>query len=365
LQVHLDRMPVPFPATESGVEIRILQRLFTEQDARIALCLSAIPEALPAIQRRIRPAMPREALKAALESMAERGLIERHTTARAVKYGKSVFVIGIYERQVDRLTEDLERDILQYFDEAFGRAVHTSVTPQFRIVPVNRSVPIERQVARYDDIREFTRRSAGPFAVMHCLCRQGKDLVHEPCHQTNVRRNCLMFAEAAQAMVKQGPAHYISREEMLEFLAQADEEGLVLEVHNVENPIFVCCCCGCCCGVLTSAKKLPRPADYFRTNYYAEAEAARCEVCGACVPRCQMEAIQADDGPPRVDRTRCIGCGLCVTTCPSEAMRLVKKEAEVTPPKDMIALYGRMFRERYGAWGMARAAGRAVLGLKV
>jgi len=29
LQQHLDRMPVGFPATQSGVEIRILQRLFT------------------------------------------------------------------------------------------------------------------------------------------------------------------------------------------------------------------------------------------------------------------------------------------------------------------------------------------------
>ena len=46
LQRHLDRMPVAFPPTESGVEIRILQRLFTPDEARMALCLSAIPERL-------------------------------------------------------------------------------------------------------------------------------------------------------------------------------------------------------------------------------------------------------------------------------------------------------------------------------
>ena len=36
LQQHLDRMPVGFPATESGVEIRILQRLFTPDEAALA-----------------------------------------------------------------------------------------------------------------------------------------------------------------------------------------------------------------------------------------------------------------------------------------------------------------------------------------
>ena len=37
LQRHLDRMPVAYPATESGVEIRILKQLFTPEEARLAL----------------------------------------------------------------------------------------------------------------------------------------------------------------------------------------------------------------------------------------------------------------------------------------------------------------------------------------
>ncbi len=49
LQRHLDRMPVPFPATESGVEIRILKQLFTPEDAKLTLLLSAIPEPLGTI----------------------------------------------------------------------------------------------------------------------------------------------------------------------------------------------------------------------------------------------------------------------------------------------------------------------------
>ena len=44
LQRHLDSMPIPFPATESGVELSLLKRLFSPREAEIALALSAVPE---------------------------------------------------------------------------------------------------------------------------------------------------------------------------------------------------------------------------------------------------------------------------------------------------------------------------------
>ena len=36
LQKHLDELPIGFPPTESGVEIRILKHLFTPEEAEIA-----------------------------------------------------------------------------------------------------------------------------------------------------------------------------------------------------------------------------------------------------------------------------------------------------------------------------------------
>jgi len=36
LQQSLDKLPISFPATESGVEIRILKRLFSPEKALIA-----------------------------------------------------------------------------------------------------------------------------------------------------------------------------------------------------------------------------------------------------------------------------------------------------------------------------------------
>ena len=57
LQKHLDSMPVGFPATASGVEIRILKQLFTPDEAKIALKLEYAPiasETLEDIYQRLK-----------------------------------------------------------------------------------------------------------------------------------------------------------------------------------------------------------------------------------------------------------------------------------------------------------------------
>jgi hypothetical protein len=40
LQRHLDRQAVGFPATRSGVEIKLLKHIFTPEEAEIACCLN-------------------------------------------------------------------------------------------------------------------------------------------------------------------------------------------------------------------------------------------------------------------------------------------------------------------------------------
>jgi electron transport complex protein RnfB len=364
LQRHLDRMPVPYPATESGVEIRILKQLFTPEEARLALYLSAIPEPLETIHRRTKHELDREQLREALDQMAEKGSIQKLPGKGGPRYGKAPLVLGMYEAQINRLTPELEREIRAYFDEKFGAALHSLRTPQMRTVPVNKSIEVERAVANYDDIRKFVEASPGPFAALNCICRQGKDLTGEPCRQTKERRNCLLFGVAAAMMTQKEVAREVSKDEMLGLLEQADREGLVLEPQNTLEPLFVCCCCGCCCGVLTTAKKLPRPADFFQTDFIAEVDRDTCQVCGACEPRCQMDAITSGDEPAKVAAERCIGCGLCVTTCPSGAVRLRKKEGRKPPPKDMQALYSTMFRERFGRLGAATAIAGHLMGRK-
>jgi NAD-dependent dihydropyrimidine dehydrogenase PreA subunit len=364
LQRHIDRGPIPYPATESGVEIRILKRLFAPDEARLALDVSALPESTGAIHRRTRHTMSREQLGESLDRMVEKGLIRKMPGKKGPRYSKMPLALGMYEAQVNRLTPELERDVRTYFDEAIGRELLGPRTPQMRTVPVHKAIPVERAVATYDDIRKSVEAMPGPFAVIPCICRQGRALTGEPCKQTHEPRNCLMLGVAAKATIESGLAREVSKEEMLGFLEQADREGLVLEPENTSDPMFVCCCCGCCCGVLTTAKKLPKPAGFFQSDFLAVVDGEKCQICGTCVTRCQMEAIAADDGPPVVAEERCIGCGLCVTTCPSGAMTLATKVRRPAPPKDTPALYTQIFKERFGPLGAATAVAGHLLGRK-
>jgi len=365
LQQHLDRMPVAFPPTPSGVEIRILQRLFTPEEADVALELSAIPESLATIHRRFGSRITLAELRRKLEHMADKGIVLSFPVAGEMRFAKLIFAVGMYERQLETLTPEFVRDSRQYFDEAFGRAFHTGKTTQLRIVPVNKQIAVERGVTTYDRIRAYIEASPGPFGALRCICRHGHDLLDEPCLQTKLRDNCLMIGPAARWAAESGTGQAVTREQMLDLLDQADRDGLVLQPENTKAPMFVCCCCGCCCGVLRSAKRLPRPADFFSSNFHAVADAEACESCGVCEARCQMEAIASPEGKAVVDHSRCIGCALCLATCPSGALRLEAVDHPKEPPDDTKALYLKLFEDRFGRWGMAKLGVRKLLGMKI
>jgi electron transport complex protein RnfB len=364
LQQHLDRMPVGFPATASGVELRLLRRLFTPEEAELALLLSAVPEPVGRIARRSGGRSADE-LARRLETMADKGLILAGGRGARRRFGKAPLAVGIYEMQVDRLTRELQQDFEQYAREAFGREFLGRRTTQMRTIPVNASFVPERQVGRYDDGRALLGSAEGPFAVLNCVCRQGQDLVGAPCRQTARRRVCLVIGAIARKAVELGSAQVVSREQALEMLERAERDGMVLQPSNTREPAFICFCCGCCCGVLKMAKQMPRPAEYLHSNYQAAVDAELCAECGTCEGRCPMEALHCGDGATRVDLDRCIGCGLCASTCSTGAMRLHPRPAQAVPPKSLGSLYTRITLERYGVVGTAAIVGRALVGRRI
>jgi Pyruvate/2-oxoacid:ferredoxin oxidoreductase delta subunit len=367
LQRRLDELPVGYPATKSGVELRILKRLFTPAEAEVALALSAVPEPLEKIEPRL-PGRSRQELERMLDRMVEKGAIfggGMLSGKGKKKYSRAPLVIGMYEAQVDRLTKGLQRDFDQYAREGFATTLLGAKTKQMRTIPVNARFVPERLVGRYDDARTMIEKGAGPWAVRNCVCRQGQDLLGQPCKQTTARRVCLMIGGAARASVVSGEGQALTREETLALLDQAERDGMVLEPANAQDPVFMCFCCGCCCGMLRAAKLFPRPAEYLQSNYQAVVDAELCTECGTCHDRCPMEALQAGEGKTAVDRGRCIGCGLCVCTCPTGAVTLRAKAEASPPPKDLKALYGRIMTERFGLLGAAMRIGKVLLGRRI
>jgi electron transport complex protein RnfB len=364
LREHLDALPIPYPETPSGVEIRILERLFTPEEAEVALALSAVPETVEKIGRRL-PGHSSEELERTLDRMVGKGAIfggPGLAPGGKKRYSRAPLAIGMYEAQVDRLTKEMQEDFDQYVREGFASSLLRPKTKQMRTIPVNARFVPDREVGRYDDARRLIEEGRGPWAARNCVCRQGKDALGEPCRQTTSRRVCLMIGPAARSSVASGDAQAMSREETLSLLDQAEREGMVLQPSNARDPVFICFCCGCCCGMLQAAKQFPKPAEYLQSNYRAVVDPELCTECLTCRSRCPMEALDAADGSTAVNLDRCIGCGLCVPTCPSEALRLQPRASETVPPRSLASLYGRIAVERFGLLGTAKRLGKALLG---
>jgi NAD-dependent dihydropyrimidine dehydrogenase PreA subunit len=271
----------------------------------------------------------------------------------------------MFEFQVNRLNRKFAELFYAYEEEGFFDSLFRMKTHQMRTIPVNVAIEHRHVVGNYDDIRQIVKDSPGPFALMNCVCRQAKDLMKEPCRLTDHRETCITLEDAASHMIRRGVARELYREELLKYLTWAKKEGLVLQPENIQHPTFICCCCGCCCGILNSAVKYDRPAEYLHSNFRSEVDTGRCDGCEDCVDRCQMEAIKKVNGYVEILNERCIGCGVCIPVCKQRAMKLVKKAEEKVPPVNENEMYKRMMLERFGRIKTVGMVIKSKVGMKV
>ena len=376
LQQHLDKGPVGFPATPSGIEVTLLKKLFIPLHAQIAVHLSTIKlESAKTIHHRLQKsgvAMSLNELRAALDDMAHNGLILAYSEGFKEKHFKNAGMSagGIIDFQVNRVTKDLMDVFDQYHKEAFARAENTGSRsiPQLRTVPVARSIPIpeKHSVATYDDVRSLLEASPGPFAVANCMCRQTRDMQGATCKYSDIRETCLQIGpDHARQYVEMGIARYVSKDEALGILEKAEQAGFILQPENSLKPEAICCCCGDCCMLLSTLKKAPKPALMYASNYYVTVDAALCKACGECVKRCQLEARTIVNNISVVNLDRCIGCGNCVITCAAKATRLVKKDVALVPPKDKDAEFMKIMSARVGWWGILTLRLKMLFGMRV
>jgi len=368
LRKNIDQMPVPFPETSSGIEIELLKSLFSEEEARIACELSVFPESAEKIWKRLKKyGLKVEEVREKLDQMGDKGIImarfDKHKQEKV--YHKIPLAIGMFEFQVNRLNRKFAELFYAYEEEGFFDSLFRMKTHQMRTIPVNVAIEHQYVVGNYDDIRQIVKDSPGPFALMNCVCRQAKDLMEEPCQLTDHRETCIALENAASHMIRRGVGREVSREELLKYLTWAKKEGLVLQPENIQHPTFICCCCGCCCGILNSASKYDRPAEYIHSNFRSEVDTDRCDGCEDCVSRCQMEAIKKVNGFVEILNERCIGCGVCIPVCKQRALKLVKKKEEMVPPANENEMYKQMMLERFGPIKTVGMVIKSKVGMKV
>jgi formate hydrogenlyase subunit 6/NADH:ubiquinone oxidoreductase subunit I len=335
LRKHLDEFPVGFPATKSGVEIRLLKYLFTPDEAKLATRLGYKYESISSIYERAKDLVAsNDELKKILDAMVSKGSIHCKTIEGERHYADAALAVGMYEYQVNRLQRELLENMSQYAEEAFGLELFGYGISQFRTIPVEESVTQEQYLPTYEELRKVIENTPGPISIVNCICRQAHALNDEPCKVTSRQETCMGFEHFAQLYIDEGWGRSINKEEALEILRKNEEEGLILQSQNAKLPGFICSCCGDCCGILTGVKNFPNPAQLLTPRYNAEIDPELCVGCGTCIERCQMDAIKSRKEISKVNIKRCIGCGNCVTVCPEEAIQLVKKEGAAVPPEN-------------------------------
>jgi Na+-translocating ferredoxin:NAD+ oxidoreductase subunit B len=345
LREHLDNLPAGFPATESGVEIRILKRLFTSEEAKLAVHLRQKLEQAAVIAERV--GMTEAEIAPLLQAMARKGLIfSIETEERPPAFMAAQFVVGIWEYHVNELDEAFAREMEEYLPfltkEAFDHL------PQLRTIPVGKSIDAGMKVMPYEKAEELVRKQK-KFLVAPCICRKEHQLKGEGCEK--LMDACLVFGWGADYYERNGIGRVITLEETLDILQKADEEGLVLQPSNAQEIVNICCCCGDCCQVLIHLKSHPAPAAVASTAFVARVDAESCIGCETCLDRCQMDALSMEDDHAVLNQDRCIGCGLCVSTCPSEAITLERKSEDerTAVPKNQMEAFALRHKARQQA----------------
>jgi Na+-translocating ferredoxin:NAD+ oxidoreductase subunit B len=324
LAMALDRLPNGYPHTDSGVELRILKKIFSPEEAALAGKLTGTFEPAEVIAARL--GLPEGQVSHSLFKLVRRGVVWMDKQDGQALFRLAPFVVGIYEAQRELLDHELAHLMEEYMAGGGAEGIMKPQPALQRVIPAQGSLKSEA-VLPYDDVRAILLE-AKTFNVQDCICRLQKDRVGEPCAYP--LKICLSFSQYERSP-QPGDLNQV---EALALLDKAEQVGLVHTVSNVMEGVgYVCNCCGCCCGILRGITDWGIENSVAYANYYAVIDPTFCANCGNCIERCQVGAISEGAGFSVVDRARCIGCGLCVSGCPNDVATLVRKpEAEIVHP---------------------------------
>ena len=298
LATVLDTLPNGFPSTPEGLEIKLLKKVFTEEEAELFCDLRLSPETAQQIAERT--GRPLEGLEEQLTTMTKRGELMGVELGGTKLFAMMPWVVGIYEFQISRMDREF-CELCEEYSKYLGPSLLGYQPSVMQTVPINQQITARQEALPYVKVASIIENGQG-FRVNTCICKKERGLLDSPCQKpTEV---CLAISPVANADFIFDWGRPISKEEAYKLLNDAEDAGLVHLTSNVgSGHTFICNCCGCCCGVCVAE-------------------------------RCQVKAIEQGDMVHHVIKERCIGCGLCIPTCPMESIKLLHKPQEeiVMPP---------------------------------
>ena len=347
LRSHYHKHPMGFPETENEVELRILERLFSEEEANMALHLTPMPETAKALAQRL--GKDPDDLASMLERMAEKGQI----LTLGEKGSRRLFVLapyipGFWEFQMNRMDREFAEECETYYASQ-AKEMFSSTTPPVRVVTVERHIPATLKVYPFEVASQIVRE-AKKIALSDCICRKQSRLVGKGCNKPH-EGVCIQMGPGAEYYIERGLGREASVEDALKVIERGEQAGLVRTAWlNVQKgPIAFCQCCSCCCHALRAVYELKIPNAVAKSNFVPVIDVEPCTGCELCVGVCPMDALTLDSNQKAVrDPARCIGCGLCVSACPTGSIKLerVAEERVAIPPESHSKLMAVIAHEK-------------------
>ncbi len=167
LREYLDELPAGYPETPTGVELRLLERIFTPEEAELFLSCKLVAEPPAVIAERA--GIPEAEAAGMLPRMARKGHLFPVDSGDHTLYMALPWMPGIIETQIKIMDEDFARMFTEHSKYFFPS--WTALDNQmFRVVPVESAIEAAPAVETYDRIRDQVKQQK-QISVMSCLCR--------------------------------------------------------------------------------------------------------------------------------------------------------------------------------------------------
>lgn len=281
-----------------------LAGVLTDEEAELALKLGVRkPKTLAQIVKL--SGMEEKKCEELLEQMSVKGILEYNweNEAHEKQYVLPMYVPGcaeFFNMNANILKSNPEMGI---FFEHMSRLPLEKITPfvpeggagiGMHVIPVEKAIEMENESIDLEHISYWLDKYDGKYAASPCSCRRSR-LTHDEGCGDDPEGWCIAVGDMADYVVEtQKDGHYITKDQALEIFRQAEENGFVHQITNIDgkNKIFAICNCNVnVCYALRTSQLFNTP-NMSRSAYIAKVDKAKCVACGKCVESCPAGAVK-------------------------------------------------------------------------
>ena len=281
-----------------------LDALLTDEQAEVALSMGRRkPRTLDEVVKLC--GKDRATTEKILEELSVMGIVEYNweNPQHEKQYLVPMFVPGSAEftNMNSKLLQ--EHPEMGRFFEEMSRIPLEKVTPMvppggagigMHVIPVEKAIEMENTSIPIEHISHWLDKYEGKYAASPCSCRNSRKTFDEGCAD-DPEGWCIAVGDMADYVVEtEKGGRYITREEALEIFKQAEDNGFVHQITNIdgENKIFAICNCNVnVCYALRTSQLFNTP-NLSRSAYVARVEKENCVACGKCVEYCPAGAVK-------------------------------------------------------------------------